>query len=1084
MAYNVELELKSINFNRALSRVVGAVPKQFNTAFKQSEVQYNAFRKRLSNKGIQVQFDSSAFTKQTRAFSARYDRAVKQLANRQINIGVNIAAFTQSLKTAEARYRAFAKRLRSVELPRLSGGVGGAVSGGGGGRGGGGGGRGGNVGSFAAGGALAGRFASRGGLLSGATGDLASFVSPITAGLAGLGVAVTALGINAVQAFAKFERSMDHVLAISRATQTQFEDLTATASHLGITTIFTGEQVAEGMGFLAQAGFDAGQILGGIAPSLTLAQAGMIGLGRSADILSNVLTAFRIPAENSARIADTLAFSAANSNTNVEQLGSAIARAGVLAAALNVPLETTAALLGVFGDAGIQGFIAGRGLRIILQRLSSPLKQAAGDFSRLNIAFRDSNGGARAVTDILFDVINAIDSLPDALDRAQTAQRIFGTEAVLYYQTLASRGVGELRESIEQMGESVGFATSAARIQTDNLLSDVTRLTSAWNGLNRTVGNLKSGPIRDFVQDITTLIRRVDALVQRLNAVPEFQVQNLDQFENAQFQGRRLEDATIDLVRRESERGGGQQRTAESFIERFFGGGGVNRFRDVQRERAQAQADQRVITDQAVRSLFGAGGTQLVTRASDVGDPGPAAGDQLVADIRAFFGSESGEFGRQSAEAFGEVISTFFPEGFGRPSPVAPPGLLDERRRARQAEEAEALQRERRENARQSASVLERREVERSGARISGRRTAEEIARAVRTIIPTDIGADAILRPDVDIVFDADTFNAESVADALGIIPELPVDIVLNDVDLQRVNAEIQNVVDLQRLNDDIADITSNTENLSIVFDSVPPIFEPAEIDREKQIIADARELFRARKLTAQEALALARQRADAGAAAQLVGGNVAEAIASVDALSQSGRLVDGVFQEVGNTVTTVVDAFINWEDRTLSLTDALKNLLATAANLAIQIALLEPLEDNIRGFLNSRGDSRDGGGGGNIATSLFSAFSSAASGSGGLFGGAGGGVGIQGGGSALSGGGIFRPRGVGGTGVAGIVSGGLQSAGLGGGNPLNAQGGNTIQVFSTSLEPQAAGRFAENAVTQAAANLGQVTNNSDLEVY
>lgn len=1046
MAYNVELELKSINFNRALSRVVGAVPKQFNTAFKQSEVQYNAFRKRLSNKGIQVQFDSSAFTKQTRAFSARYDRAVKQLANRQINIGVNIAAFTRSLKTAEARYREFAKRLRSVELPRLSGGVGGAVSGGGGGRGGGGGGRGGNVGSFAAGGALAGRFASRGGLLSGATGDLASFVSPITAGLAGLGVAVTALGINAVQAFAKFERSMDHVLAISRATQTQFEDLTATASHLGITTIFTGEQVAEGMGFLAQAGFDAGQILGGIAPSLTLAQAGMIGLGRSADILSNVLTAFRIPAENSARIADTLAFSAANSNTNVEQLGSAIARAGVLAAALNVPLETTAALLGVFGDAGIQGFIAGRGLRIILQRLSSPLKQAAGDFSRLNIAFRDSNGGARAVTDILFDVINAIDSLPDALDRAQTAQRIFGTEAVLYYQTLASRGVGELRESIEQMGESVGFATSAARIQTDNLLSDVTRLTSAWNGLNRTVGNLKSGPIRDFVQDITTLIRRVDALVQRLNAVPEFQVQNLDQFENAQFQGRRLEDATIDLVRRESERGGGQQRTAESFIERFFGGGGVNRFRDVQRERAQAQADQRVITDQAVRSLFGAGGTQLVTRASDVGDPGPAAGDQLVADIRAFFGSESGEFGRQSAEAFGEVISTFFPEGFGRPSPIAPPGLLDERRRARQAQEAEALQRDRERQARLQANVDAFRDLQRSGARQT---------------------PDGRLRPDVDIAFNLDDASAESLAADLGI--------TFGDA-LERL--------DLQRLNDDIADITSNTENLSIVFDSVPPIFEPAEIDREKQIIADARELFRARKLTAQEALALARQRADAGAAAQLVGGNVAEAIASVDALSQSGRLVDGVFQEVGNTVTTVVDAFINWEDRTLSLTDALKNLLATAANLAIQIALLEPLEDNIRGFLNSRGDSRDGGGGGNIATSLFSAFSSAASGSGGLFGGAGGGVGIQGGGSALSGGGIFRPRGVGGTGVAGIVSGGLQSAGLGGGNPLNAQGGNTIQVFSTSLEPQAAGRFAENAVTQAAANLGQVTNNSDLEVY
>src|SRR5690606_15426577 len=69
-----------------------------------------------------------------------------------------------------------------------------------------------------------------------------------TASLAGLGIAAGAIG-------AKFDEQMSKVKAITGATGKEFDALRSQAMELGATTQFSASQAAEGMEFLARAGW-------------------------------------------------------------------------------------------------------------------------------------------------------------------------------------------------------------------------------------------------------------------------------------------------------------------------------------------------------------------------------------------------------------------------------------------------------------------------------------------------------------------------------------------------------------------------------------------------------------------------------------------------------------------------------------------------------------------------------------------------------------------------------------------------------------------------------------------------------------
>ena len=99
------------------------------------------------------------------------------------------------------------------------------------------------------------------------------------------------------------------------------QQLTATARELGEKTMFSATQAGEAMTYLGMAGWNSQQIMAGMPGLLNLAAASNTDLARTADIVSDDLTAFGLSAEHAGHMADVFAKTTTKTNTTVEMMG-------------------------------------------------------------------------------------------------------------------------------------------------------------------------------------------------------------------------------------------------------------------------------------------------------------------------------------------------------------------------------------------------------------------------------------------------------------------------------------------------------------------------------------------------------------------------------------------------------------------------------------------------------------------------------------------------------------------------------------------------------------------------------------------
>jgi len=294
------------------------------------------------------------------------------------------------------------------------------------------------------------------GMVVGATGAMAR-------GFAAVGTAATIAIADSIRVFADFETSMLRVKAISGATGAEFQSLTDLAKELGSTTAFTAREAAQAMGFLAQAGFDVGEVHKALPKVLSLAAAGQLDLAQAADITASVLRGFGLEASESGRVADVLAAAASKSNTSVEGMGEAFKFAGPVASAMGVSLEETAAALGVLSNAGLKGSLAGTGLRMVLVKMGEDVAGAGGLTEALETL---NTEGVQAVVDTMKDL--------DA--RAGTA-------------AVALTGqMGTLKSLTEEMRNVEGMSDKMAETLLSGVTGSAVKASSAFEGLRIKLG--------------------------------------------------------------------------------------------------------------------------------------------------------------------------------------------------------------------------------------------------------------------------------------------------------------------------------------------------------------------------------------------------------------------------------------------------------------------------------------------------------------------------------------------------------------------------------------------------------------------
>ncbi|MGJ0637389.1 phage tail tape measure protein, partial [Xenorhabdus bovienii] len=335
--------------------------------------------------------------------------------------------------------------------------------------------------------------------------------------MAATGAAATAAGVGTLYSAKRvmmpgydFEVGMSKVQALTRLDKNspELKQLREQSRHLGATTAFTANQVAQGQSFYAMAGFKPDQIRAAMPGTLSMSLAGDTDLATTADIGSNILSGFKLKSEEMGRVSDVLVGAFTRSNTNLMMLGDTMKYVAPVAAGLSVDIETAAAATGKLGDAGIQGSMAGTSLKSILGRLAEPPAAAAKALAKLSIQAKDAKGNLRGLPDILTE-LNAKTAKMGNAQRAGIFKAIAGEEAFSALLVLSDQaGSGELQKLIKELKNAQGEAKKVADTMTDNLDGDLKGLSSAWEDLGIQIFGSVDSPLRGITQRITKIISK------------------------------------------------------------------------------------------------------------------------------------------------------------------------------------------------------------------------------------------------------------------------------------------------------------------------------------------------------------------------------------------------------------------------------------------------------------------------------------------------------------------------------------------------------------------------------------------------
>lgn len=348
------------------------------------------------------------------------------------------------------------------------------------------------------------------GMSSKATSAGKTLTTKLTAPIIGVGTAATLLGIN-------FDAGMSEVQAISGATGQDMVKLENLAREMGATTKFSAKDAAEGLKYMALAGWDTQQMAAGLEPALILAGAAGMELGLATDIVTDTMSMFGMKAEEATKMTDMLAYAQANSNTDVMMLGEALKYSGAAANAMGYDLADTAALLGIFADQGLKGSAAGTTLNAMFRDMKENSEKGAIAIGKSNIKIVDANGNYRDMADILADVEDATKDMTMA-EKDAALSKIWGTQAIKGVNMALEAGTDKLKSFEDGIRNSDGASKDMYDTMQDNLKGSIDNIKSALEEAGLSIYNVMLPSLEslaDKIQSAVDWFNNLDESTQR-----------------------------------------------------------------------------------------------------------------------------------------------------------------------------------------------------------------------------------------------------------------------------------------------------------------------------------------------------------------------------------------------------------------------------------------------------------------------------------------------------------------------------------------------------------------------------------------
>lgn len=300
----------------------------------------------------------------------------------------------------------------------------------------------------------------------------------------------------------------------------RFNEMNQLMRQVGVETKYTAPQVASAGKFLAMAGFNVDQIKHAIRPISDIALVGDTDLGETADVVTNIMTAYEIPAKQMDNTADILTMTFTKTNTTLLELAESFKYAGTVAHQSGLDFETASAAFGVLGDAGIKGSHAGTTLRMMLLNMMNPTKRGQEAWDILGINTKDKNGNLRNLSDILSDLHEKQQTM-SAGDFSTLINKMFRVTAAPGALALINN-VAKMQEVTGLNKKSMGLASDLADEKKNTIQGLWYQMTSAFTETGMQGFEQMQGVIRDFLQRMIELMKSTEFATALRNAMDMF----------------------------------------------------------------------------------------------------------------------------------------------------------------------------------------------------------------------------------------------------------------------------------------------------------------------------------------------------------------------------------------------------------------------------------------------------------------------------------------------------------------------------------------------------------------------------------
>ncbi|PTH38830.1 phage tail tape measure protein [Staphylococcus agnetis] len=303
----------------------------------------------------------------------------------------------------------------------------------------------------------------------------------------------------AVKKSIDFDDSMRKVKATSGATGSEFQQLRDKALEMGAKTKFSASESADALNYMALAGWDTKDMLGGIDGVMQLAAASGEDLGQVSDIVTDSLTAFGMKAKDSGHFADVLAQTSSKANTDVRGLGEAFKYAAPVAGALGYTVEDTSIAIGLMSNAGIKGEKAGTALRTMFTNLSKPTGDMKKKMDELGISITDSNGNMLPMRDVMDQLRGKFKNLSKE-QQAIAASTIFGKEAMSGALAIINASDEDYQKLTKSIDGSKGAANRMSKEMEGGIGGSLRQMKSAIESLAISIGDVMAPYIKKLAE--------------------------------------------------------------------------------------------------------------------------------------------------------------------------------------------------------------------------------------------------------------------------------------------------------------------------------------------------------------------------------------------------------------------------------------------------------------------------------------------------------------------------------------------------------------------------------------------------------